>query len=129
MTGRIDMFIMVGTLALEHIRSGRLRALGITGDTRWNQLPEVPTIAEAGYPGGQFDFWVGMLAPAKTPRDIVGRINAEINRSQQLPEVKQRLASLGAESMPMNPDQFDSYIQEEATVLQKVMRAAGAKPS
>ena len=111
------------------LKDGRLLALAVSTKVRSATLPDVPTIAEAGYPGGQFDFWVGMLAPAKTPRDVVGRINAEINRSQQTADVKARLAKLGADPMPMNPDQFDAYIADEASVLQKIMRAAGAKPN
>ena len=111
------------------LKDSRIAALAVSTRVRSATLPDVPTIAEAGFPGGQFDFWVGMLAPAKTPRDVVARINAEINRSQQTPDIKARLAKLGAEAMPMTPDQFDAYIQDEANVLQKIMRAAGAKPN
>jgi tripartite-type tricarboxylate transporter receptor subunit TctC len=91
-------------------------------------LPDVPTIAEAGYPGGEFDFWLGMLAPAKTPREIVAKANAEINRALQSPETAERLAKLGGEPMPMTPAQFDAFIAREYEVLGKVMRAAGAQP-
>ncbi len=110
------------------LKDSRITALAVSTKVRSATLPDVPTIAEAGFPGGQFDFWVGMLAPAKTPREVVARINAEINRSQQTPDIKARLSKLGADSMPMTPDQFDAYIQDEANVLQKIMRAAGAKP-
>ena len=110
------------------LKDSRITALAVSTKVRSAALPDVPTIAEAGFPGGQFDFWVGMLAPAKTPREVVARINAEINRSQQTPDIKARLSKLGADSMPMTPDQFDAYIQDEANVLQKIMRAAGAKP-
>ncbi len=129
MAGRVQMAWVPLVSSVGALKDGRVFALAVSTRTRSAALPEVPTIAEAGFPAAQFDFWVGMLAPAKTPRDVVGRINAEINRSQQTPEVKQRLANLGAEAMPMTPDQFDAYIQDEATTLQKIMRAAGAKPN
>lgn len=129
MAGRVQMAWVPLVSSVGALKDGRVFALAVSTKARSATLPDVPTIAEAGFPGGQFDFWVGMLAPAKTPREVVARINTEINRSQQTPEIKQRLANLGAESMPMTPDQFDAYIQEEATTLQKIMRAAGAKPN
>jgi tripartite-type tricarboxylate transporter receptor subunit TctC len=91
-------------------------------------LPDVPTIAEAGYPGGQFDFWLGMLAPAKTPREVVAKVNGEINRALRSPDMIERLAKLGSEPMPMTPEQFDAFIAREYEVLGKVMRDAGATP-
>ena len=109
------------------LKDGRLTALAVSTRARSAVLPDVPTIAEAGFPGAQFDFWVGMLAPAKTPRDVLTRVNAEIVRSQQTAEIKDRLTKLGAEAMPMSPEQFDAYIRDEANVLQKIMRAAGAE--
>jgi tripartite-type tricarboxylate transporter receptor subunit TctC len=109
------------------LRDGKLLALAVSTPSRSPTLPDVPTIAEAGFPGGEFNFWVGMLAPAKTPREIVNRLNAEITRAEQQPEVKQRLANLGAEPMPMTPEKFDAFIQQQYDDLGKVMRAAGAK--
>jgi len=129
MGGQVQMAWVPLVSSVGALKDSRLTALAVSTKVRSATLPDVPTIAEAGFPGGQFDFWVGMLAPAKTPRDVVGRINAEVNRSQQTPDVKARLAKLGADSMPMTPEQFDAYIQDEANVLQKIMRAAGAKPN
>jgi tripartite-type tricarboxylate transporter receptor subunit TctC len=71
-----------------------------------------------------FDFWIGLLAPAKTPRAVVNKLNAEIALILEQPAVKERLAKLGAESMPMNPEQFDRYIKEESSVLGAVMKGA-----
>jgi tripartite-type tricarboxylate transporter receptor subunit TctC len=127
MSGRVQYSWVPLVSSVGAIREGKLSALAVSTRARSPVLPEVPTIAEAGYPGGQFDFWIGMLAPARTPRDVVTRLNSEINKAEQLPEVRDRFAKLGAEPMPMSADQFDKYIQEEANVLQKVMRAAGAK--
>ena len=128
MAGRVQFAWVPLVSSVGALKDGRLVALAVSTRARSNVLPDVPTIAEAGFPGGQFDFWVGMLAPARTPRDVVARLNAEVLKAEQVPEVRARLAKLGAEPMPMSPQQFDAYIREEANALQKVMRAAGGKP-
>lgn len=128
MGARVQMAWVPLVSSVGALKEGRISALAVSTRARSAVLPDVSTISEAGFPGGQFDFWVGLLAPAKTPRDLVARINSEITRAQQGEEAKQRLAKLGAEPMPMTPNQFDAYIQDEASILQKVMRAAGAKP-
>jgi tripartite-type tricarboxylate transporter receptor subunit TctC len=127
MAGRVQFAWVPLVSSVGALKDGRLMALAVSTRARTNVLPDVPTIAEAGFPGGQFDFWVGMLAPARTPAAVVSRLNAEIQKAEQEPDVRARLTKLGAEPMPMSPQQFDTYIQEEANVLQKVMRAAGAK--
>ena len=126
MGGRIQLAWVPLVSSVGPIRDGKVLALAVSTPTRSPTLPNVPGIAEAGYPGGEFNFWVGMLAPAKTPREIINKLNAEINRAMQLPEVKQRLANLGAEAMPMTPDKFDAFIREQYEDLGKVMQAAGA---
>jgi tripartite-type tricarboxylate transporter receptor subunit TctC len=128
LAGRVQFAWVPLVSSVGALKDGRIMALAVSTRQRSNVLTNVPTIAEAGFPGGQFDFWVGMLAPVRTPRDVVSRLNAEVLRAEETPEVKARFAKLGAEPMPMTPQQFDAYIQEEANVLQKVMRAAGAKP-
>ena len=128
MGGRIQLAWVPLVSSVGPIRDGKLLALAVSTPARSPTLPDVPTIAEAGFPGGEFNFWVGMLAPAKTPREIINRLNAEITRAEQAPEVKQRLANLGAEPMPMTPEKFDAFIQQQYDELGKVMRAAGAKP-
>jgi tripartite-type tricarboxylate transporter receptor subunit TctC len=110
------------------LKDGKLLALAVSTAKRTPVLPDVPTIAEAGYPGGQFDFWLGMLAPAKTPREVVAKVNGEINRALRSPDMIERLAKLGSEPMPMTPEQFDAFIAREYEVLGKVMRDAGATP-
>jgi len=128
MAGRIEMAWVPLVSSVGPIRDGKVIALAVSTPKRSATLPNVPTIAEAGYPGGEFNFWVGMLAPAKTPREIVARINSELNKAMQQPEVQDRLAKLGAEPMPMTPEQFDAFIKEQYEELGKIMRAAGAKP-
>ncbi|MCC6473894.1 MAG: tripartite tricarboxylate transporter substrate binding protein, partial [Burkholderiales bacterium] len=124
MAGRVQYAWVPLVSSVGALKEGRLVALAVSTRARSAVLPEVPTIAEAGYPGGQFDFWVGMLAPARTAREVVSRLNAEILRAEREPEVLARLAKLVAEPMQMSPQQFDAYIRDEAIVLQKVMIAA-----
>ena len=113
--------------AVGQIRSGQLLALAVSTAHRSPAFPEVPTIAEAGFPRGEFNFWVGMLAPAQTPREVLSRLNAEIRRALQAPDMVERLAKLGAEPMSMAPEQFDAFMREEHAVLGEVMRASGVK--
>jgi len=128
MAGRVH-FAWVPTLSsMGLLKDGKLLALAVSTAKRTPVLPDVPTIAEAGYPGGQFDFWLGMLAPAKTPRDVVVKMNAEINRALRSSDMIERLARLGSEPMAMTPDEFDAFIAKEYEVLGKIMRDAGATP-
>lgn len=123
-SGRTDFMFTPVLASIPSIRDNRLRALAVSTAKRSSALPNVPTVAESGLPGFAFDFWIGMLAPAKTPKPVVAKINAEVARILALPEVKERMATLGAEPMPMSPDQFDAYIKEEYTTLGAVMRSA-----
>jgi tripartite-type tricarboxylate transporter receptor subunit TctC len=115
------------TTAVGQIRGGQLLALAVSTGKRSAALPDVPTIGEAGYPRGEFNFWVGMLAPAGTPREVLNRLNAEIQRALAAPDMQERLAKLGAEPLSMSPEQFDSFLKEEYAVLGEVMRASGVK--
>jgi tripartite-type tricarboxylate transporter receptor subunit TctC len=121
-------FGLVGIVSVvPPIRDGRLLGLAVSSAKRSSALPQVPTIAEAGVPEAQFDFWIGMLAPAQTPRGIVNRLHDEIARVLRLPQMQERLANLGAEPMPMSPEQFDAYMSEQLAVLGGLLRAAGVK--
>jgi tripartite-type tricarboxylate transporter receptor subunit TctC len=115
------------TTAVGQIRGGQLLALAVSTGKRSAALPDVPTIAEAGFPRGEFNFWVGMLAPAGTPREVLGRLNGEIQKALAAPDMQERLAKLGAEPMSMSPGEFDSFLREEYSVLGEVMRASGVK--
>jgi tripartite-type tricarboxylate transporter receptor subunit TctC len=115
------------TTAIGQIRGGQLLALAVSTGKRSAALPEVPTIAEAGFPRGEFNVWVGMLAPAHTPPDVLGRLNSEIQKALAAADMQERLAKLGAEPMTMSPQQFDAFLKEEYAVLGEVMRAAGVK--
>jgi len=113
--------------AVGQIKDGRLVALAVSTEKRSPQFPDVPTIAEAGFPKAQFNFWVGMLAPAGTPPEVLNRLNAEVQKALAAPEMRERLANLGNEAMSMSPAQFDAFLREEYTVLGEVMRSAGVK--
>jgi tripartite-type tricarboxylate transporter receptor subunit TctC len=124
MSGRCQFSWAPLVSSLGAVKSGKLVALAISSATRSSALPEVPTIAEAGVPGAEFTFWVGLLAPAGTPREIIARLNAEVLKAGQAPELKQRLTTLGAEPMPMSPTEFDAILRRDYETLGRVMRAA-----
>jgi tripartite-type tricarboxylate transporter receptor subunit TctC len=128
MGGRTQFTVTPLSSAAGHIKEGRLIALAVSTPKRVPAFPEIPTIAEAGYPKGEFNFWVGLLAPAATPRDVVARLNDEINKALQSADMKERFARLGAEPMIMSPGEYDAFLRDEYNVLTEVMRAAGAKP-
>lgn len=127
MTGRVDYYFSPVVSALPQIKDGKLLALAVGSPTRSSVLPDVPTTVEAGVPNSEYTFWVGMLVPAKTPRDVVKKLHDEVQKALASPEVKERYAKLGAEPMPMTPEQFDAYIREEMAANEKLIRAAGIK--
>jgi tripartite-type tricarboxylate transporter receptor subunit TctC len=122
--GRVDFMFTPVLSSIPSIRENRMRALAVSTTKRSSALPDVPTVAEAGLPGFVFDFWIGLLAPAKTPRPIVNKLNAEVRKVLAQPEVLERLSKLGAEPMPMTPERFDAYIKEEFNTLGTIMKAA-----
>jgi len=128
MGGRLQYAWVPIIASLGPIKDGKLQALAVSTATRNSTLPDVPTIAEAGYPGGQFDFWVGLLAPSKTPKDVIAKINSEVNKALASPDMRDRLAKLGGEPMHMSPEQYDAFMRKEHDVLGQLMRDAGAKP-
>ncbi|HEY4371164.1 MAG TPA: tripartite tricarboxylate transporter substrate binding protein [Burkholderiales bacterium] len=124
MSGRCQFSWAPLVSSLGAVKSGKLVALAMSSAARSAAMPDVPTIAEAGVPGAEFTFWVGLLAPAGTPRDIVSRLNAEVLKAAQSPELKQRLTTLGAEPMPMSPAEFDAMLRRDYETLGRVMRGA-----
>jgi tripartite-type tricarboxylate transporter receptor subunit TctC len=127
MTGRITYFFSPISAALPNVREGKLVALGVSSTKRSSVLPNVPTIAESGLPGFDYNLWVGVFAPAGTPADVVDKINRDINRVLQLPDAKERLAALGAEAMPMTPAEFRKFVHDEIDESAKVIKAAGIR--
>jgi tripartite-type tricarboxylate transporter receptor subunit TctC len=126
-SGRVQFFMSPLASAINLVRDGKLRALGVSSAKRVRAYADVPTIAEAGLTGFEWDSWGGLLAPAKTPRPIVSKLNREVSRVLNLPEVQQRLTSLGAEPMPGTPEQFDKLIAAQLTITANLARKAGIK--
>jgi len=127
LAGRVTFFFSPISAALPNVREGKLIALGVSTAKRSSALPNVPTIAEAALPGFDYNLWVGVFAPAGTPPDIVDKINKDIDRVAQTPDVKERLATLGAEPMPMTPAEFRKFVQAEIEDSAKIIKAAGIK--
>jgi tripartite-type tricarboxylate transporter receptor subunit TctC len=125
--GRLDFYFSPIAPALAHIREGRVVALAVGSAKRASILPEVPTTIEAGYPDSDYNFWVGLFAPAKTPRDIVNRLHREVAAAVQTPEMRERLARLGGEPMPLSPEQFDAMVRDELKMNAPLVKAAGIK--
>ena len=128
MTGRVQFFMTppatLGTL----VKDGKLRALGVTGRQRVRSYPDVPTIAESGVAGFQWETWAGILAPSKTPRPIVNKLNREITAILRMPDVQQRFIALGAEPAPSTPEEFDRLVASEIVRVADLARKAGIKP-
>ena len=125
MTGRVDYYFSPVAPVIGHIKEGKLVAVAVGSAKRSSVLPDVPTTVEAGVPGSEFNFWIGMLVPARTPREIVNRLHQELQRAMATPEVKERFAKLGAEPLSMTPEQFDAYIRDEITANTRLVKAAG----
>jgi tripartite-type tricarboxylate transporter receptor subunit TctC len=120
--GQIPMVIIGMTAATPHVRSGRLRAIATTGAQRSFAFPEVPTIAEQGFPGFSADAWYGLLTTAGTPKPIVDKLNAEVVRIMKTPEAKERMASVGFEIVGSTPAEFAKLIREEIPRWTKIVR-------
>jgi tripartite-type tricarboxylate transporter receptor subunit TctC len=127
LAGRVTYFFSPISGALPNIREGKLLALGVSTSKRSSALPNVPTIAESGLPGFEYNLWVGVFAPAGTPPAIVDKINKDIATVVQTAEVKERFANLGVEPMPMSPAEFTKFVQTEIDDSAKVIKAAGIK--
>ncbi len=113
---------------IPHLRTGRLRALGVTTASRIPALPDIPTIAEAGLPGYESVQWSGLLAPAGTPREIVSTLHKEVVAILRTPEARERLANIGTEVVASSPQEFAAFIKSETAKWAKVARAAGITP-
>ena len=128
LSGRVDYYFSPIAPVIGQIKSGQLLPLAVGSSRRASTLPDVPTTTEAGVPDSEFNFWIGMMAPAKTPRDIVNRLNEEVIKALASPEVKERFAKLGADAWTMKPEQFDAYIKDEIASNAKLVKAAGLQP-
>lgn len=125
--GRNDWFFAPLSSALPLIKDGKLQALAVSTSARSPNLPDVPTTVEAGVPGSDYTFWVGMIVPAATPPAVVKRLHDEAVKALATPEVKERMAKLGAEAFTMAPDAFNAYIRSEMQAAAQIAKAADLK--
>jgi len=124
LAGDVDFVVAPGTATLPHVRGGRLKAIAVTGATRWQGLPEVPTVEEGGVPGFDVNSWAGLATTAGTPPAIVERLHAELQKALQVPEVRARLESFGGEIRGSTPEEMRSRVAAEVQRWSKVIADA-----
>jgi len=127
LAGQVQIMFSGMSSVMPHIKGGKLRPLAVTGAQRSPATPDVPTIAEAGYPGFEASAWYSVMAPAGTPKPVVMRLNGEILRALKIPEVKDRLENVGFEIVGSSPEQCGTYIRNEIAKWAKVVKASGIK--
>ena len=127
-SGRIQFMFAPPGPALPFIRDGRLLAIAVGSAQRSLLLPQVPTVAEAGLPDFEYDLWIGLFAPAGTPRPVVHQLNREVTRIVNLADLKERLANQGLVHKAITPEDFDRFVRNEVDKLKNVVRIAGIKP-
>lgn len=127
-SGRVDFFISPYASALNLVRAGKVRAIAVTSTKRVKEFPALPTVAESGIPGYKWEFWYGLLAPAKTPKPVIQKIYAEVKRILDMPEVKERFSDLGTVAISSTPEQFDKMIAAEIIEFARLAKASGIKP-
>lgn len=127
MTGRIDFCCIGISSTLPLVRDGKLVALAVSTTKRSPALPDVPTTLEAGFKDSDYTFWNGMLAPARTPRPIIGKLHAETMKALTLPEVQAKLRPQGVEPMPLKPEEFDELVRREVAANLALAKEAGLK--
>jgi tripartite-type tricarboxylate transporter receptor subunit TctC len=123
--GRVDFFFGPMALVLPHVREGKLRALAVNTAGRSAALPEVPTLREAGIQDAEYPIWFGLFVPARTPSDIVSRLNRETQKALQSPAVRDKLAALGVDPLVMPPAEFAAYVDGEIALNAALARKAG----
>ncbi|HEV7267983.1 MAG TPA: tripartite tricarboxylate transporter substrate binding protein [Falsiroseomonas sp.] len=127
LAGHIRIGIVTMQTAVPHVQNGGLRGLAVVGDQRSTALPDLPTVAQAGLPGFAVNNWIGLFAPAGTPPAVVARINAEVVRTMQLPEVQQRLPRDGSRFWRTTPAEFAAFVAAQTAKWGPIARAAGAR--
>ena len=126
-SGQVQMMFDAITTMAPNVRAGQVRALGTTGTTRSSVLPDVPTIAEAGVPGYESTIWIGLMAPAGTPKAVVERLNTEIEKVLAKNDLLELWARQGAQPMMMSPSEFDKFLRADIEKWAKVVKFSGAK--
>jgi tripartite-type tricarboxylate transporter receptor subunit TctC len=127
--GRVDYYFCPIATALPHIRDGRLLGLAVSSPMRASTMPGLTTTLEAGYPDSDYTFWIGVFAPSQTPAEIVAKLHQELQMALQAPAVKDKLAALGVEPMPLTTAAFGAQVKEETSRYATFAKAAGLKPN
>jgi len=125
--GQVQMFFAGMPPAMPHIRSGKLRALAVTTTARSLAAPEIPTMAEAGVAGFDISNWFAYFVPSGTPRDVIGRLNAEIVRALKQPDVREKLAAAGADVLGTSPEELANFVRAESAKFADLVRVSGAR--
>jgi tripartite-type tricarboxylate transporter receptor subunit TctC len=129
MGGHVKIYFALVPAVLQHIKTGALRAIAVTTEERLPYLPDVPTIAELGFPGYEISSWQGVFAPAGTPKDVVVKINGELVRMLNVPETHRRISQEGADPVGSTPEAFATRVKNEITKWTKVIKTSGIQPS
>ena len=129
MTGRLDWLYTPAASVVSLLKDGKLKGLIVSSKARLEQLPDIPTAAQAGLAEAEYLFWVGLLAPHRTPRPVVMKLNAEILKVLRAPELGERLRALGAQPLPMQPQEFDAFLAADTQTMGRIVRAANIKPN
>ena len=126
--GRVDFFFGPVALVLPQIREGKLRALAVNGAIRSSVLPDVPTLREAGVTNAEYPIWFALFVPARTPADVVDKLNRETRNALQAPKVREKLAALGVDPMPMSPAELGAHVDREIALNARLVQHAGLQP-
>ena len=126
-SGQVQLYISSVPSVLQQIRIGKLRAIAVTSTKRVDDLPQTPTVGEAGYKGFDSATWFGFLAPAGTPKDVVAKLNAEFNKALQQPDLRKRLGDEGADPLGGTPEQFAQVIRDDIVRWGKIVKESGAR--
>jgi tripartite-type tricarboxylate transporter receptor subunit TctC len=127
-SNRLDLFPAPAAAMVELAKAGKVNALAVSTARRSQAMPDVPTIAEAGYPDATYNFWIGAFAPAKTPPAISSRLHDEIVKALAVPDVKKEIINLAADPMPMSMKDFDTFVRREIKLNAEIVKAAGIPP-
>ena len=123
-SGRVDIYFCPVISVLQFIKEGRLLGLAVGSTKRSSVLPDLSTTVEAGIPNSDYNFWVGMMVPAKTPNGVITKIHQQTIKALQAPDITERMSKLGAEQMQMTPREFDNYIKNEISTNAALVKAA-----
>jgi tripartite-type tricarboxylate transporter receptor subunit TctC len=125
--GQIELIVDQFAAAYPYVKSGKVRALAVTGSARSAALPDVPTVGESGVHGYEMTIWFGALAPAQLPKELAERLSAEFGQALKSPDIAQRLSSQGLDLQGTRPEQFDAFLRTELGKWNKVIRTANIK--